>query len=216
MLASQTLILAPHPPHNPEWFSICLFRGKSSAEEQEEGKESLEHSSNEREVRQNGSVGKLPSRQGFRMGFYTRRKTNGQSTHLASGITGRTALGLGWAGLWWRKELCSPSRLPFRAVHQLVNLGAYKIGDWRACLWSSAPWSRFPAQRISLLWGLGVFCRSLLPAACPAVHHLLGCYVPCLHLMSVYSQGSGASVGNWNLSEWMHGSPGENPLLVHF
>lgn len=63
---------------------------------QEEGKESPEHWSNKSEVRQNRGVSKLSYRQGFRMDFYTKQKTNdpfGPGNHR-EGSSG------GGAGLW--------------------------------------------------------------------------------------------------------------------
>ena len=82
-------------------FNVCclLTSGKNSAEgEQEEGKESLENSSNENEVRPNSRVAKLAYRRYFQMGFYTKQKAKGQSTCVPTGIAGGQLWGL--AGLW--------------------------------------------------------------------------------------------------------------------
>lgn len=46
---------------------MCVFQGEKSAEGAEEGKESLEHPSNESEVRPNSES----CRQGYLLGFQT-------------------------------------------------------------------------------------------------------------------------------------------------
>lgn len=71
---------------------MCLLQGKSSAEEPEKGKESLEHSSNESQDRQNRSVAQLSYRQSYHRSFYSEKKTNGRATNFATGIAERTAL----------------------------------------------------------------------------------------------------------------------------
>lgn len=192
-------------PRNPiikMIFNVCclLTSGKNSAEEPEEGKESLENSSNENEVRQNCRVAKLAYRQYFQRSFHTKQKAKGQLTCVPTGIAGGQLWGR--AGLWrsyilhriWGCHSGLPTSSSISVHVKLVIRGLV--------LHSSSFWSQVLVQKISLLEGLGFFCGSLLQAACPFALSPGVCSVLCLHLRHIYSQGSGASVGNWSFSNW--------------
>lgn len=96
----------------------------SSAEVPEEGKESLEHSSSESEVRQNRSVEKLSCRLGYRVGFQSEQKPNGQSTHrlreLQRGQLWQPNWAAGWATFSFLSRAVAPG-CPL-SVSELVRL----------------------------------------------------------------------------------------------
>ena len=67
-------------------YAVCLLQRKGSAEELEEGKESLERSGNENEVRQHSSIARLAYRQGFPDWFFIPNKRQKASQPVATGI----------------------------------------------------------------------------------------------------------------------------------
>lgn len=182
--------------------AVCLLRGKGSAEEQEEGKESLEHSGNENEVRQHSSVARLAHRQGFPDWFFIPNKRQKASRPVATGIGGGRLWGR--AGLWrsyvlhriWGCYLRLPTSV---SISEHVKLVIRRLCLCGFHLFEPVPGSEnLPAGRAgSLLWSVG-----LLQAVCSLCTIFCSLFCLCLHLMYIYSQRSGASAGNWSFSKW--------------
>lgn len=159
-------------------YAVCLLQGKGSAEEQEEGKESLEHSGNENEVRQHSSIARLAHRQGFPDWFFIPNKRPKASQPVATGIGGGQLWGR--VGLWrsyvlhciWGCYLRLPTSVSIPEHIKLV------IKDSVSVVFISL--NQFLAQRISLLEGLGVFCGLCVsPANCLLTLYYLLEFVLC-------------------------------------